>query len=77
MVAVTIFPALFAHSSPNPRWTGGIFAHFALYRKQRHGTIKFDKELNKLKTLPKALRTQVLTALTSNFGIFGRIGLVW
>ena len=77
MVAVTIFPALFAHSSPNPRWTGGIFAHFALYRKQRHGTIKFDKELNKLKTLPKALRTQVLTALTSNFGLIGMVQYVW
>ena len=27
-----------------------------------------------LKTLPKALRTQALTALTSNFGL---VGLVW
>ena len=30
-----------------------------------------------IETLPKALRTQALTALTSNFGRFGRIGLVW
>ena len=31
------------------------------------------------KTLPKALRTQGLTALTSNFGLVGsvRFGLVW
>ena len=37
------------------------------------------------KTLPKALRTQALTALTSNFGLvrwiwlgrFGLVGLVW
>ena len=28
-------------------------------------------------TLPKALRTQALTALTSNFGRFGLVGLVW
>jgi len=28
-------------------------------------------------TLPKALRTQALTALTSNSGRFGRIGLAW
>ena len=30
-----------------------------------------------IETLPKALQTQALTALTSNFGRFGRIGLVW
>ena len=37
-----------------------------------------ERALNsRIKTLPKALRTQALTALTSNFGIFGRIGLVW
>ena len=42
-----------------------------------------------IKTLPKALRTQALTALTSNFGLvglvqyavgyvsFGLVGLVW
>ena len=76
MVAVTIFPALFAHSSPNPRWTGGIFAHFALYRKQRHGTIKFDKELNKLKKSngtqdPPPLMAQVLKKIP----LFGALPL--
>ena len=29
------------------------------------------------KTLPKALRIQVLTALTSNFGLVGLVCLVW
>ena len=28
-------------------------------------------------TLPKALRTQALTALTSNFGLVGLVGQVW
>ena len=30
-----------------------------------------------LKTLPKALRTQVLTALTSNFGLVGLVQYAW
>ena len=30
-----------------------------------------------LKTLPKALRAQVLTALTSNFGLEGLVWQVW
>ena len=49
--------------------------------------IRVDVEC-KYKTLPKALRTQALTALTSNFGVvdlvwqiwfgrFGLVGLVW
>ena len=29
------------------------------------------------KTLPKALRTQVLTALTSNFGLVGLVQYAW
>ena len=29
------------------------------------------------KTLPKALRTQALTALTSNFGLVGLVRWVW
>ena len=29
------------------------------------------------KTLPKALRTQALTALTSNFGLVGLVWQVW
>ena len=29
------------------------------------------------KTLPKALRTQVLTALTSNFGLVGLVQFAW
>ena len=29
------------------------------------------------KTLPKALRTQALTALTSNFGLIGLVQYVW
>ena len=29
------------------------------------------------KTLPKALRPQALTALTSNFGLVGLVMLVW
>ena len=28
-------------------------------------------------TLPKALRTQVLTALTSNFGLVGLVQYAW
>ena len=30
-----------------------------------------------VKTLPKALRTQVLTALTSSFGFTSSFGLIW
>ena len=30
-----------------------------------------------LKTLPKALRTQALTALTSNFGFVGLVQYAW
>ena len=30
-----------------------------------------------LETLPKALRTQVLTALTSNFGLVGLVQYAW
>ena len=30
-----------------------------------------------LKTLPKALRTQALTALTSNFGLVGLVQYAW
>ena len=29
------------------------------------------------KTLPKALRTQALTALTSNFGLVGLVQYAW
>ena len=38
------------------------------------------KQTNKqrdIKTLPKALRTQALTALTSNFGLVGLVRWVW
>ena len=31
----------------------------------------------KIKTLPKALRTQALTALTSNFGLVGLVQHAW
>ena len=30
-----------------------------------------------IETLPKALRTQALTALTSNFGLIGLVQYVW
>ena len=30
-----------------------------------------------IQTLPKALRTQALTALTSNFGLIGLVQYVW
>ena len=33
--------------------------------------------LNNVKTLPKALRTQALTALTSNFGLVGLVRWIW
>ena len=32
---------------------------------------------NMKKTLPKALRTQALTALTSNFGLVGLVQYAW
>ena len=32
---------------------------------------------NQFETLPKALRTQALTALTSNFGLVGLVRWVW
>ena len=33
--------------------------------------------LKSTKTLPKALRTQALTALTSNFGLVGLVQYAW
>ena len=45
-----------------------------------------DEKEHSLKTLPKALQTQALTALTSNFGLvglvqhaclLGRLSLIW
>ena len=40
---------------------------------------KFDMEIGdpKMKTLPKALRTQALTALASNFGVVGLVQYAW
>ena len=34
-------------------------------------------QLDKKETLPKALQTQVLTALTSNFGLVGLVQYAW
>ena len=61
----------------------GMVAHFGLLPKKD----VLDPSLTP-KTLPKALRTQALTALTSKFGLvglvwygwfcgFGMVGLVW
>ena len=36
-----------------------------------------DDRLNHNETLPKALRTQALTALTSNFGLVGLVQYAW
>ena len=36
-----------------------------------------NKCYEKKKTLPKALRTQALTALTSNFGLVGLVQYAW
>ena len=47
----------------------GMVAHFGLLPKKD----VLDPSLTP-KTLPKALRTQALTALTSKFGL---VGLVW
>ena len=49
-----------------PRWLNKFFFHF--------GTEKWEEQL---KTLPKALRTQALTALTSNFGVVGLVQYAW
>ena len=38
---------------------------------------KLYKSGEKNETLPKALRTQALTALTSNFGLVGFVRWVW
>ena len=38
----------------------------------------FERQVDhRLETLPKALRTQALTALTSNFGLVGLVKWVW
>ena len=51
------------------------FVKFGISRLRYHCPTKSPEVFKE--TLPKALRTQALTALTSNFGRFGRIGLVW
>ena len=38
---------------------------------------KFILTITEIKTLPKALWTQALTALNSNFGLVGLVGLIW
>ena len=61
-----------------------LFQQYNSTETQRWKTVDQMKK----KTLPKALRTQALTALTSNFGLvglvrwirlgrFGLVGLVW
>ena len=44
-----------------------------IHRRQGGGHLRED--INE--TLPKALRTKALTALTSNFGLVGLIWWVW
>ena len=39
--------------------------------------VEFTLDGCSFKTLPKALRTQALTALTSNFGLIGLVQYVW
>ena len=50
----------------------GMVAHFGLLPKKD----VLDPSLTP-KTLPKALRTQALTALTSNFGLVGLVQYDW
>ena len=42
-------------------------------RKKHQSTTVKRQRTKKKKTLPKALRTQALTALTSNFGLVGLV----
>ena len=56
----------------DPRWV------FIGYEKKspKNPHLEFNRKQTR-KTLPKALRTQVLTALTSNFGLVGLIQYAW
>ena len=69
--------------SPRPNLgLGGDGANNAPPKRHPPGeTISNDPVLKlveaNLKTLPKALRTQALTALTSNFGLVGLVQSAW
>ena len=54
-------------------------AHFKYLWSINSVFAKCDLQSSKIlrKTLPKALRTQALTALTSNFGLIGLVQYVW
>ena len=67
----------------NADWVGWVLTTVAYSSRSAGGWVLIfwfftSPDLNNYEeTLPKALRTQALTALTSNFGRFGRIVLVW
>ena len=59
---------------------------FLCQKHQKPGKLNIDFEVNitpnmtdkyNNETLPKALRTQALTALTSNFGLAGLVQYAW
>ena len=64
------------------------YEHYILHGEAKSTEFSDDRSYLLVQILPKALRTQVLTALTSNFGLeglvwqvwfgrFGLVGLVW
>ena len=67
--AATFYSVSF--SKPNPVWFG---------KGKPQKCVGFSKPITvwfRNKTLPKALRTQALTALTSNLGLVGLVRWVW
>ena len=44
-------------------------------KQKHHVPVKINRDMKE--TLPKALRTQVLTALTSSFGLVGLVQYAW
>ena len=63
---------------------GGEQKQCTLFSKLNHFVVKEKKQEKyklpvkiKMKTLPKALRTQALTALTSNFVLVGLVHYAW
>ena len=62
-------------SHPKRGWSIGILSQPRGGPDRKNGQNKSG--LVTVKTLPKALRTQALTALTSNFGLVGLVQYAW
>ena len=69
------------HSCPTFINTANLLFPFSITHLLRARVVRIGaaifQAVNNVKTLPKALRTQGLTALTSNFGLVGFVQHAW